>query len=84
MTTLFYKIPPNLPLTKGGIIPSLEKRGAGRFSDKCQFNYETLNKDIYKRKRIVCPGIPDEYDFMSSELSQLLSERVTPYINERA
>jgi hypothetical protein len=43
MTTLFYKIPPNLPLTKGGIIPSLEKRGMGRFSDKCQFNYETLN-----------------------------------------
>jgi hypothetical protein len=40
MTTLFYKIPPNLPLTKGGIIPSLEKRGKGRFSDKCQFNYE--------------------------------------------
>jgi hypothetical protein len=33
MTTLFYKIPPNLPLTKGGIIPSLEKRGTGRFSD---------------------------------------------------
>jgi hypothetical protein len=46
MTTLFYKIPPNLPLTKGGIIPSLEKRGKGRFSDKCQFNYETLNSCI--------------------------------------
>jgi hypothetical protein len=44
MTTLFYKIPPNLPLTKRGIIPSLEKRGKGRFSDKCQFNYETLDK----------------------------------------
>jgi hypothetical protein len=45
MTTLFYKIPPNLPLTKGGIIPSLEKRGTGRFSDKCQFNYKTLNNN---------------------------------------
>ena len=30
-------------------------------------------KDIYKRKRIVCLGIPDEYDFMSSE-SYLLYE----------
>jgi len=40
--------------------------------------------DICRRKRIVCLYIPDEYDFMSSELIQLLIERVTPYINERA
>jgi hypothetical protein len=32
--TLLYKIPPNLPLPKGGIIyPSLKKRGEGRFSE---------------------------------------------------
>jgi hypothetical protein len=28
---LFYKIPPNLPFPKGGINPSLTKRGKGRF-----------------------------------------------------
>jgi hypothetical protein len=27
--TLFYKIPPNLPLPKGGIIPLFEKEGRG-------------------------------------------------------
>jgi hypothetical protein len=31
MTTLFCKIPPTLPFPKGGIIPSLAKRGKGRF-----------------------------------------------------
>jgi hypothetical protein len=31
MTTLIYKIPPNLPFPKGGIYPSLAKRGEGRF-----------------------------------------------------
>ena len=29
MTTLFYKIPPNLPLPKGGIIPLFGKEGFG-------------------------------------------------------
>jgi len=27
--TLLYKIPPNLPLPKGGIIPLFEKEGRG-------------------------------------------------------
>ncbi|MFZ3091545.1 MAG: hypothetical protein WA240_13110 [Nitrospirota bacterium] len=31
MTTFICKIPPNLPFPKGGISPSLEKRGEGRF-----------------------------------------------------
>jgi hypothetical protein len=29
METLFYKIPPNLPLPKGGIIPLFGKEGRG-------------------------------------------------------
>jgi len=29
MTTLFYKIPSNLPLPKGGIIPLFGKEGVG-------------------------------------------------------
>jgi hypothetical protein len=29
MTTLFYKIPPNLPLLTGGIIPLFGKEGLG-------------------------------------------------------
>ena len=28
---IIYKIPPNLPFPKGGLNPSLEKRGKGRF-----------------------------------------------------
>jgi hypothetical protein len=31
MKDVDYKIPPILPLPKGGICPSLAKRGAGRF-----------------------------------------------------
>jgi hypothetical protein len=31
--TLLYKIPPNLPLPKGGIIPLFGKEGEGRFSE---------------------------------------------------
>jgi hypothetical protein len=29
MTTLFYKIPPDLPLLRGGIIPLFGKEGLG-------------------------------------------------------
>jgi hypothetical protein len=54
MTTLFYKIPPHLPLPKGGKLPLFgrrpigplarrAKRGQGRFCGACQFNFETLN-----------------------------------------
>ena len=32
MKTFICKIPPNLPLLKGGSYPSLAKRGQGRFS----------------------------------------------------
>jgi hypothetical protein len=45
---MICKIPPDLPLPKGGIIPSLVKRGKGRFCDKCQFNYERL--DMWKKR----------------------------------
>ena len=41
--TLFYKIPPYLPLPKGGKTPLFGKEGWG-FSDACQFNFETLDK----------------------------------------
>jgi len=30
MVTLIYKIPPNLPLPKGGIIPLFGKEGGGK------------------------------------------------------
>jgi hypothetical protein len=33
ITTLFCKIPPNLPFPKGGIIPLFGKEGQGRFSE---------------------------------------------------
>jgi len=48
-TAQYEKIPPypwsppappkagKLPLPKGGFLPSLKKRGEGRFSGKCQF-----------------------------------------------
>jgi len=40
-----YKIPPNLPLPKGGKFPSLTKRGEGRF----------FNKDFYVLHFFVTP-----------------------------
>jgi hypothetical protein len=57
VTTSISKIPPNLPLPKGGIplfgrrpIGPLARKakrglpvGRGRFSNACQFNFETLN-----------------------------------------
>ena len=53
VTTSISKIPPNLPLPKGGIplfgrrpigpLARKAKRGEGRFSNACQFNFETLN-----------------------------------------
>src|SRR4030066_989054 len=30
--------------------PSLGKRGEGRFSNQCQFNFETLNKKLFSKK----------------------------------
>jgi hypothetical protein len=42
--TPICKIPPNLPLPKGGITP-LWKRGGGEiFQCLCQFNSEAVNK----------------------------------------
>jgi hypothetical protein len=43
MNMIIRKIPPSLPLRKGGFC-TLWKRGArGDFPAKCIFNYETLN-----------------------------------------
>lgn len=39
-------------------------------------------KDIYRRKRIICLYIPDEYEFMDPSLIPLLRERVTPYLGK--
>ncbi|OGP79087.1 MAG: hypothetical protein A2V86_13490 [Deltaproteobacteria bacterium RBG_16_49_23] len=62
---LIYKIPPNLPLSKGGIIPLFglrpigplarrAKRGEGRFSQLCLFNYEPPIKIESERKHETC------------------------------
>jgi hypothetical protein len=40
MTTLIYKIPPALPLPKGGIIPLFGKEGLGEIFRLSQFNPE--------------------------------------------
>jgi predicted protein tyrosine phosphatase len=37
-------------------------------------------KEIYRRKRIICIYISDDYEFMDPELIQLLEERVAPYL----
>ncbi|MCG7852083.1 MAG: hypothetical protein MIO92_06140 [Methanosarcinaceae archaeon] len=37
-------------------------------------------KDIYKKKRIVCMYIPDDYDYMDPDLIQLLKERLPQYV----
>jgi hypothetical protein len=34
MSTIIYKIPPNLPLLKGGIIPLFGKEGKGEIFQK--------------------------------------------------
>jgi hypothetical protein len=41
-TILICKISPNLPLTKGGFFPSLEKRGEGRFGNNVYSNLRSL------------------------------------------
>src|SRR5215470_3790124 len=37
-------------------------------------------KEIYARKRIICLYIPDEYEYMSAELIDLLKERLHRYL----
>jgi len=39
-------------------------------------------KDIYRRKRIICLYIPDEYDYMDPDLIQLLKERLPQYVGQ--
>ena len=39
-------------------------------------------KDLYRRKRIICLYIPDEYDLMHPDLIGLLLERVPPHLNQ--
>lgn len=38
-------------------------------------------REIYRRKRIICLYIPDDFEFMDPSLVELLEERVTPYLN---
>ena len=33
-----------------------------------------------KNKRVICLGIPDDYDFMQSELVELLKAKVAPFL----
>ena len=47
-----------------------------RHRDKIQ----TMFKDLYESKRIVCLFIPDDYEFMQVELVALLTVKVTPYL----
>jgi len=49
------KIPPNLPFPKGGIIPSLAKRGQGRFSGQISIT-EGLIIDVHDKK--IPPNLP--------------------------
>ena len=44
MTTLFIKSLLTSLYQREDLSPSLAKRGKGRFSDLCGFNFETLNK----------------------------------------
>jgi len=43
MTRLFIKSLPTSLYQREDLNPSLVKRGKGRFSDLCKFNFETLN-----------------------------------------
>jgi hypothetical protein len=43
MTTLFIKSLLSSLCQREDLYPSLVKRGKGRFSDLCKFNFETLN-----------------------------------------
>jgi hypothetical protein len=46
MATLFIKsLLPSL-YQREDLSPSLVKRGKGRFSDLCEFNFDTLNKTL--------------------------------------
>ncbi|MEW6600121.1 MAG: phosphotyrosine protein phosphatase [Nitrospirota bacterium] len=37
-------------------------------------------KDDCEGRRIICLGIPDEYNYMDYDLVDLLKDRVTPYL----
>jgi predicted protein tyrosine phosphatase len=41
-------------------------------------------KELYRRKRIVCLYIPDEFEFMDPELVRLLEERVPRRLSAEA
>ena len=41
-------------------------------------------KEIYQRKRIICLYIPDEYEFMDPDLIELLTAKVTPYLEQES
>jgi hypothetical protein len=43
MTALFIKSLLTSLYQREGLVPSLVKRGKGRFSDLCKFNFKTLN-----------------------------------------
>ena len=38
--------------------------------------------EIYRRKRITCLYIPDEFEYMDPELVLLLEQRVTPHLGQ--
>ncbi|MCG7852094.1 MAG: hypothetical protein MIO92_06195 [Methanosarcinaceae archaeon] len=66
-------VPVNLELLEwADIIFVMEKRQRNIIHKKF--------KDIYKRKRIVCLYIPDDYDYMDPDLIQLLKERFPQYV----
>lgn len=44
---------------------------------------ETVLADASKDKKIIVLDIPDNYDYMESELVKLIKYRVTPYLNKR-
>jgi hypothetical protein len=49
MTTLFYKIPPHLPFSKGGTVPLFGKEGRGEI---LIHNYDTVSEGRGKSGRM--------------------------------
>jgi hypothetical protein len=52
MTTYIYKIPPNLPLLKGGFIPLFVKEGLGEIFRLMSVSWELSDFNYFKKTGI--------------------------------
>lgn len=85
-----YRDTPGLEVRSAGLSPSAKVRFTGELLEWAHLTFvmerrqrnkiHKLHPDLYRRKKIICLYIADDYEFMDPLLVSLLKSKLSPYL----